>query len=46
MRPAKYDFSDLEGEASIRLGEIVNRLGESYKDGFGVNHLDGDRETA
>ena len=41
MRPAKYDFSDLEGEASIRLGEIVNRLGESYKDGFGVNHLDG-----
>lgn len=41
MQPSKYDFSDLEGEASIRLEAIVGRIGASYNDGFGVNHLDG-----
>lgn len=41
MQPSKYDFSDLEGEASIRLEAIAGRIGASYKDGFGVNHLDG-----
>ena len=41
MQPLKYDFSDLEGAASVRLAEIVDRIGETYRDGFGVNHLDG-----
>lgn len=29
------------GAASVRLAEIVDRIGETYRDGFGVNHLDG-----
>ena len=41
MQPLKYDFSDLEGAASVRLAEIVDRIGETFRDGFGVNHLDG-----
>ena len=41
QQPLKYDFSDMEGEASVRLAEIAGRIGASYKDGFGVNHLDG-----
>ncbi|MDR0931488.1 MAG: hypothetical protein LBM70_00490 [Victivallales bacterium] len=41
MQPSKYDFNNMEGEPAIRLAEIVDRLGETYKDGFGVNHLDG-----
>lgn len=41
MQPLKYDFSDLEGAASVRLAEIVDWIGETYRDGFGVNHLDG-----
>lgn len=41
MKPSKYDFNELEEPASIRLAKIVDRIGETYKDGFAVNHLDG-----
>ena len=42
MDDFKHDFSDEEAASSVRLAELAGRIGETYSDGFGVNHLDGD----
>ncbi len=41
MQIQKYDFSDIAGDASLELARIADRIGETYKDNFGINHLDG-----
>lgn len=41
MREFKHDFSDVEASASVELKRIAGEIGETYRDGFGVNHVEG-----
>ncbi len=41
MREFKHDFSDGEAAPSIELNRIARSIGETYRDGFGVNHVEG-----
>ncbi len=42
MNNIKHDFRDDEAAPSIALAELAGRIGKTYEDGFGVNHVDGD----
>ena len=42
MNNLKHDFKDDDAPPAVALAELADRIGRTYADGVGVNHVDGD----